>query len=144
MLLHTEKSEQGAASEVVIADDPRPLLIDKVSFDLSLARGLDYYTGVIFEVLMKPSCSQDALAKGRKSDSLSGQVGNIAAGGRYDNLVGMFGKRPTPCIGVSLGVDRIFTILDARRERRTESVVARGIDVYVMATGGQRWRRAAS
>ena len=58
-------------------------VIEKVSFDLSLARGLDYYTGVIFEVLMKPPRGQNGSAKERKSDnSLSSQVGSIAAGGR--------------------------------------------------------------
>ncbi|AET00422.1 histidine-tRNA ligase [Medicago truncatula] len=48
--------------------------LDKVVFDLSLARGLDYYTGVIFEAVFKGGA----------------QVGSIAAGGRYDNLIGMF------------------------------------------------------
>lgn len=48
----------------------------QVSFDLSLARGLDYYTGVIYETVLK---GQD--------------VGSVSGGGRYDNLVGMFGKR---------------------------------------------------
>lgn len=112
-------------------------VIDKVSFDLSLARGLDYYSGVIYEVLTKPP-SQDgpgAPAKA-KSDGPSSQVGSIAAGGRYDNLVGMFGKRPMPCVGVSFGVDRIFTILDARREKKA-SVLARKVDVYIMAFGGK-------
>ncbi|KAK2378533.1 histidine--tRNA ligase, cytoplasmic [Trifolium repens] len=50
--------------------------LDKVVFDLSLARGLDYYTGVIFEAVFKGGA----------------QVGSIAAGGRYDNLIGMFGS----------------------------------------------------
>ncbi|KAI1195566.1 histidyl-tRNA mitochondrial precursor [Nemania serpens] len=109
-------------------------IIDKVSFDLSLARGLDYYSGVIFEVLTKPS-SQETPA-GAKNDSPSSQVGSIAAGGRYDNLVGMFGKRPVPCIGVSFGVDRIFTILNARQGKKSLAV-AREIDVYIMAIGGK-------
>ena len=92
-------------------------ITDKVSFDLTLARGLDYYTGLIFEVI------QDS----------SSQVGSIAGGGRYDNLVGMFGKTQIPCIGVSFGVERIFTILNSRREK----VKDREIDVFVMAFGGK-------
>ncbi|KAL2022985.1 hypothetical protein VTK56DRAFT_4200 [Thermocarpiscus australiensis] len=83
-------------------------VIDKVSFDLSLARGLDYYTGLIYEVVAD-SANQPT------------QVGSIAAGGRYDDLVGMYGRRPLPCVGISFGVDRIFTLLDARRQNRSGS-----------------------
>ncbi|KAG7144106.1 Histidine--tRNA ligase like protein [Verticillium longisporum] len=60
----------------------------KVSFDLSLARGLDYYTGLIYEIVPD------------RIDGQSTQVGSIAAGGRYDNLVGMYGRRPVPCVGL--------------------------------------------
>lgn len=54
--------------------------LDKVSFDLSLARGLDYYTGVIYEAVLTDT----------------DRVGSIAAGGRYDNLVGMFSSKKVP------------------------------------------------
>lgn len=103
---------------------------DKVSFDLSLARGLDYYTGLIFEVITKlPDTS------GHPSDD--SQIGSIAAGGRYDDLVGMFGKTQIPCVGVSFGVDRIFTILKARREKDGKKAQReREVDVFVMAFGG--------
>jgi histidyl-tRNA synthetase len=70
------------------------------TFDLSLARGLDYYTGVIYEaVLLDPAIG----------------VGSIAAGGRYDNLVGMFSPSNTkvPCVGVSIGLERVFAIMEA-------------------------------
>ncbi|KDP45604.1 hypothetical protein JCGZ_17211 [Jatropha curcas] len=70
--------------------------VDKVVFDLSLARGLDYYTGVIFEAVFKGTT----------------QVGSIAAGGRYDNLIGMFGTKQVPAVGVSLGIERVFTIME--------------------------------
>ena len=74
-----------------------------VSFDLSLARGLDYYTGVIYEaVLIDGSVS----------------VGSIAAGGRYDNLVGMFSPVQTPCVGVSIGVERVFAIMEKKAEQQ--------------------------
>ena len=49
--------------------------IDKVSFDLSLARGLDYYTGVIYEIVLTDKKTE---------------LGSISGGGRYDNLIGMF------------------------------------------------------
>lgn len=71
-----------------------------------------------------------------KSSGASGQAGSIAAGGRYDSLVGMVGKPPMPCVGLSFGVDRIFTILPGRR-LRPASVVPREVDVYVMAFGGK-------
>ena len=75
--------------------------LDRISFDLTLARGLDYYTGVIYEaVLTSPSA-----------------VGSIAAGGRYDNLVGMFqgsDAKQVPCVGVSIGIERIFTIMEQK------------------------------
>lgn len=96
-------------------------VLDKVSFDLSLARGLDYYSGLIYEVIVNEP----------------NQVGSVAAGGRYDNLVGMYGKQQVPCIGVSFGIDRIFTILDKRRKQTTSSNLQRKADVYVIAAGGK-------
>jgi histidyl-tRNA synthetase len=115
---------------------------DKVSFDLSLARGLDYYTSLIFEVLCKPSPDPEIemrqTKRRPKGAEESSQVGSIAAGGRYDNLVGMYGKRTIPCVGVSFGVDRIFTILKARCEKE-EALRARKIDVYIMAFGGKEF-----
>jgi histidyl-tRNA synthetase len=101
-------------------------VIDKVSFDLSLARGLDYYTGLIYEVVVD-------------STDQPTHVGSIAAGGRYDNLVGMYGRRPLPCIGISFGVDRIFTLLDARRSKKSGSDLALPAEVYIMAFGGKEF-----
>ncbi|KFA72179.1 hypothetical protein S40288_06016 [Stachybotrys chartarum IBT 40288] len=103
-------------------------ITNKVSFDLSLARGLDYYTGLIYEVVTK--LPPDAGKRDEES-----RIGSIAAGGRYDNLVGMFGKRQIPCVGISFGVDRIFTILKTRQDK--EKQATRKTDVYVMAFGGK-------
>jgi histidyl-tRNA synthetase len=74
----------------------------RISFDLSLARGLDYYTGIIFEVVYRG-------AEGRS-------VGSIAGGGRYDELIGMFSQKgkSLPSVGFSLGVERIFVILEKK------------------------------
>ncbi|KND92408.1 Histidine--tRNA ligase, mitochondrial [Tolypocladium ophioglossoides CBS 100239] len=110
-------------------------VLEKITFDLSLARGLDYYTGLIYEVINLPPKQEEGQKKSKKDDPAS-QVGSMAAGGRYDNLVGMYGKRTIPCVGVSFGVDRIFTILKARREKENAAKV-RGTDVYVMAFGGK-------
>ncbi|MBP5721778.1 MAG: histidine--tRNA ligase, partial [Bacteroidales bacterium] len=63
--------------------------------DLSLARGLNYYTGAIFEV-----------------KALDWQIGSICGGGRYDNLTGIFGLPDMSGVGVSFGADRIYDVLD--------------------------------
>jgi histidyl-tRNA synthetase len=72
-----------------------------ISFDLSLARGLDYYTGIIYEAVCMNGNTQ---------------VGSIGGGGRYDNLVSMFQEagKITPCVGVSVGIERVFTLMEAR------------------------------
>ena len=68
----------------------------KVELDLSLARGLSYYTGMIFEV--KPT---------------SVQVGSICGGGRYDDLAGVFGLKGISGVGISFGLDRIYDVMEA-------------------------------
>ena len=65
-----------------------------VEFDLSLARGLNYYTGAIFEV-----------------KALDFAIGSICGGGRYDNLTGIFGLPETSGVGISFGADRIYDVL---------------------------------
>jgi histidyl-tRNA synthetase len=67
----------------------------KVILDFSLARGLSYYTGIIFE----------ARAKGVN-------IGSIGGGGRYDDLTGLFGVPNIPGVGISFGVDRIYDVMD--------------------------------
>ncbi|XP_076237760.1 histidine--tRNA ligase isoform X4 [Calliopsis andreniformis] len=96
---------------------------DKVMFDLSLARGLDYYTGVIFEAVLT-------------GDSIG--VGSVAGGGRYDNLVGMFDskKKSIPCVGLSLGVERIFSVLEAKLNN--EGVKTRTTEVEVFVASAQK------
>ncbi len=66
----------------------------KVELDISLARGLNYYTGAIFEV---------------KSNEV--QIGSITGGGRYDNLTGIFGMPDVSGVGISFGADRIYDVL---------------------------------
>lgn len=70
-------------------------LENEIQFDLTLARGLNYYTGAIFEV-----------------KALDVQIGSITAGGRYDNLTGIFGMPGLSGVGISFGVDRIFDVLN--------------------------------
>ncbi|KAJ4414747.1 Cytoplasmic and mitochondrial histidine tRNA synthetase [Gnomoniopsis sp. IMI 355080] len=127
-----------------------------VSFDLSLARGLDYYTGIIYEVITEGSAGSAAASgaaasklkpkkKGKasedddRSDDPTVGVGSVAAGGRYDNLVGMFsGKGQIPCVGISFGVDRIYSIMKARIDANgAKELRGNDTDVYVMAFGGK-------
>ena len=69
-------------------------LKNEVELDLTLARGLNYYTGCIFEV-----------------KALDWQIGSICGGGRYDNLTGIFGLPDMSGVGVSFGADRIYDVL---------------------------------
>ena len=71
------------------------LLEKEVELDITLARGLNYYTGCIFEV---------------KTNEV--QMGSIGGGGRYDDLTGMFGLKDLTGVGVSFGADRIFDVLE--------------------------------
>jgi histidyl-tRNA synthetase len=67
----------------------------QITIDLTLARGLNYYTGTIFEV---------------KANDI--QMGSIGGGGRYDDLTGLFGVPGIPGVGISFGVDRIYDVMD--------------------------------
>lgn len=70
-------------------------LKNEVQLDLSLARGLNYYTGAIFEV-----------------KALDTPMGSITGGGRYDNLTGIFGMPGLSGVGISFGADRIYDVLN--------------------------------
>lgn len=71
-------------------------LKNEIQLDLTLARGLNYYTGAIFEV-----------------KALDVQIGSITGGGRYDNLTGIFGMPGLSGVGISFGADRIYDVLNA-------------------------------
>ncbi|XP_029368365.1 histidine--tRNA ligase isoform X6 [Echeneis naucrates] len=113
---------------------------DKVVFDLSLARGLDYYTGVIYEAVLTQTGvglgSTEAQQEAHAEDSVS--VGSVAGGGRYDGLVGMFDPkgRKVPCVGVSIGIERIFSIMEQKAEASAEKV--RTTEVQVMVVSAQK------
>ena len=85
-----------------------------IDLDLSLARGLDYYTGIIYE---------GVLTEGEYG------LGSIAGGGRYDELIGMFSKDKIPAVGISIGIERLFLILEEKykndcRASQTEFLIA--------------------
>lgn len=154
-----------------------------MSFDLSLARGLDYYTGLIYEAVVEgsappaasnttaiptptstappPKPSKPKPAKKDKSTDADDEeidesqvgVGSIAAGGRYDELVGMFASAAAstgskkekssagqiPCVGVSVGVERVFSILMQREKEKEVGAGGRGrskaTEVFVVSVG---------
>jgi histidyl-tRNA synthetase len=71
---------------------------NKIEIDLTLARGLNYYTGCIFEVKVAPE--------------LNVKMGSIGGGGRYDDLTGIFGLKGISGVGISFGADRIYDVLE--------------------------------
>ena len=97
----SEMGREGLAEVDEIISLARPLLKKgSIAFSPFLARGLDYYTGFIFEIF------------GNELGS------SIASGGRYDNLLSMFSKTPTPACGGSLGIERIIMLIEADGSRK--------------------------
>ncbi|MCK6549596.1 histidine--tRNA ligase [Myxococcota bacterium] len=92
-------------------------------FNTTLARGLGYYTGCIFEIAVKDL------------------AGSLGGGGRYDGLIGMFSGKEVPACGFSLGLERILVVMD---ERKMFPAVAGGVDVLVAATDDVALPRALS
>lgn len=90
-------------------------VIDKVVFNMSLARGLDYYTGVILEAVAVDETTEV-------------KVGSIAGGGRYDDLIGMFSGKKIPAVGASLGIERVFALIEKKmKDNRPREVDTRVI-----------------
>lgn len=142
-----ELAKQGLEEMASLMTYSEAFGIDKfISFDLSLARGLDYYTGLIYEAVTAasapPKNASELKKKAKSKDDASEYVGvgSIAAGGRYDNLVNMFaqasGKKSAqiPCIGISFGVERIFSLIKQRIGENNLKPAA--TQVFVMAFGG--------
>lgn len=89
---------------------------DKYTYDFSVARGLGYYTGVVFEAVLTDGST----------------VGTILAGGRYDGLVERFSSTPVPAVGMSVGIDRLFAALEKlgkiRKQKTLSSVLVLNFD----------------
>ncbi len=98
-LLTNEKAQTGLreVEEVMQITENMGGDLQHVTFDPALARGLSYYTGIIFEVRL-----------------LDGSMGSISGGGRYDNLTGVFGWPDVSGVGISLGIDRIYDVMQNR------------------------------
>lgn len=149
-VINNEKAKQGLDELATLMKYTDAFGIDSyISFDLSLARGLDYYTGLIFEAVTSasapPKNAQELKAKAKSKDLEDASeyvgVGSIAAGGRYDNLVNMFasasGKKAVsiPCVGTSFGIERIFSLIKQRSEL-SAAIRPTATQVFVMAFGG--------
>ena len=89
-------------------------LTAELELDITLARGLNYYTGAIFEV-----------------KALDAEIGSISGGGRYDNLTEVFGMQGVSGVGVSFGADRIFDVLNQLKQH-TACLLSSDCD-------GRRW-----
>ena len=96
VLKDSETGLKGVDETRYILNTLKGALKNELQLDLTLARGLNYYTGAIFEV-----------------KALDVQIGSITGGGRYDNLTGIFGMPGISGVGISFGVDRIFDVLNA-------------------------------
>lgn len=119
-------SQAGLADLKLLFDYCKDLGVDTyLVFDMGLARGLDYYTGVIYEAV---------LSAGQTSNE-EGTVGSVAGGGRYDGLVGMFDpkKKTVPCVGVSFGIERLFAIQERKQRDEFGKIRATQTEVFVAA-----------
>jgi histidyl-tRNA synthetase len=94
-----EQGEQGVKELREIFDKAERLgFADRLAFDWSLARGLDYYTGPIFEL----------------HAAVEGAMGTFGGGGRYDDLVGLYGGQAQGAVGISFGVERLINLMEQR------------------------------
>ncbi|GMM37664.1 histidine--tRNA ligase [Saccharomycopsis crataegensis] len=150
LLLSDPSAKEGIEEMKILAEYTAAFDIHQyLSFDLSLARGLDYYTGLIYEAVTDASKAPENAQELKKKASKKGDVedaseyvgvGSIAAGGRYDNLVNMFasatGKKNVsiPCVGISFGVERIFSLMKARNDLM-DKIRSNSTQVYIMAFG---------
>jgi histidyl-tRNA synthetase len=92
------RGEEGVARlrEILRATEAGGLPAEKLALDLSIARGLDYYTGVVFETFLGDLPT----------------IGSVCSGGRYDNLAELYTKQELPGIGASLGLDRLLAAME--------------------------------
>jgi histidyl-tRNA synthetase len=97
LLGHIETGKKGI-EELTFVAQHAPLTTDHspLTLDFTLARGLNYYTGIIFEVKAPAEV----------------KIGSIGGGGRYDDLTGLFGVPNVPGVGISFGVDRIYDVME--------------------------------
>ena len=96
--------------------DSLQLNVSNLKFDISLARGIDYYTGCILEV---------------KQNDIN--VGSLAGGGRYDNLTSIFGLQDISGLGISFGIDRIYMLMEEKKCFPED--IDQGVEVIILNFG---------
>ncbi|AAL80388.1 histidine--tRNA ligase [Pyrococcus furiosus DSM 3638] len=96
---------------------------DWIRIDLGIARGFDYYTSIVFEAIAPNDLG----------------IGSIGGGGRYDNLIEVFGGKPTPATGFAIGIERLIPILEAKGLIPEVQIAP---DVYVVPIG-ERMKKVA-
>ena len=120
--LKNSKAAQAGISDIIeLLDFASCLDCDQnIIVDMGLARGLDYYTGLIYEAILLNTEG----------------VGTVAAGGRYDELVGVFHPKnnSVPCVGVSFGIERLFTVYE-KQQKASGKLRATETEVYVASPG---------
>ncbi|MBS1639016.1 MAG: histidine--tRNA ligase [Bacteroidetes bacterium] len=95
LFINVEIGKQGIDEIEFVLNYQSSIINSSLSIDFTLARGLNYYTGIIFEIKAKDA-----------------QMGSIGGGGRYDDLTGLFGVPDIPGVGISFGVDRIYDVME--------------------------------
>lgn len=123
-----EKSELGldgchALRDTLAAARAAGVSEERVKLDVSIARGLDYYTGIVFETFL---------------DELPG-IGSVCSGGRYDNLAELYTKQRLPGVGASLGVDRLLAAMEELGKIEGGSCTARVFMPYFVADSFERY-----
>jgi len=114
LLAGNETGEEGVSQlqELLTTAKKAGVPQERVALDISIARGLDYYTGTIYETFL---------------GALPG-IGSVCSGGRYDNLTGMFTKQALPGVGASLGLDRLLAAMEELKMLDTRSTPA---DIFI-------------
>lgn len=100
LFAHSAMGRQAVTDVRTIFDNLQgtTVALDSIKIDISLARGLSYYTGTIFEVIVKDT-----------------SIGSICGGGRYDNLTDVFGFKNMTGVGISFGLDRIYDVIEEKQ-----------------------------
>ena len=124
VLSASETGLKGVEEVKTILDMAKELEVKtEIELDLTLARGLNYYTGAIFEVKAKDV-----------------QIGSITGGGRYDNLTGVFGEPGLSGVGISFGADRIYDVLNQLDLYPKE--LLQGTQIIFVTFGEQEFKHA--
>ena len=122
--------QQGVArlAEIVAATRAAGVGPERLAIDVSIARGLDYYTGVVFETFL---------------DDLP-DIGSVCSGGRYDNLAGLYTRQELPGIGASLGLDRLLAAMEELKLIRPVTTPAPVLIAYFEESALHRYLKLAA